>query len=280
MDWTKLLFQIINMAIMLFILYRLLFKSALRALDEHSQKVMRALDDAERKDREAAATYAQSQERLAQMQENIASLRQETKEELWRTQKHILAETRHEIETMQANAARDMERAYQKGVYDYQCELGRLVTTLSERLIRKAGGGSFQKACMAQFLEQLSALPTGEYRDAFQTDQGQKAQVRIVSACVLDVASAAQIKKQAQKMVGGPVNVIGKVDPALVAGATMYIGDRVHRRQCGRSTAHSLRAVRGRPAVAREGAAAAPGRCSSRIDPAGRGPSPVCLSSQ
>lgn len=186
---------------------------------------MRGLDDAERLDREADATYARSLERLAQIQDQIASLRQETKEELWRTEKHILAETRHEIETMQANAARDIERAYQKGVYDYHCELGHLVTTLSERLIRKTGGGSFQKACVAQFLEQLSALPPGEVHNAFQTDREQSAQVRIVSARTLDVASAAQIKTQAQKMVGGPVNVIGKVDPALVAGATIYIGD-------------------------------------------------------
>ena len=227
MDWTKLIFQLLNMAIMVFILYRFLFKSALRALDEHSHKVMRALDDAEKRDREAAATYAQSQEQLAQIQENIASLRQETKEELWRTQKHILSETRDEVEKMRANAARDAERAFQKGVYGYQCDLARMVTVLSERMIRQAGEGTFQKACMAQFLEQLSTLPTGEVRDAIQTDPGQSAQVRIVSATVLDAASAAQIKEQAQKMVGGPVNVIGKVDPNLVAGATMFIRGQV-----------------------------------------------------
>jgi F-type H+-transporting ATPase subunit b len=227
MDWTKLIFQILNVAIMVFILYRFLFKSARRALDEHSQKVMRALDEAEQRDRQAAATYAQSQERLAQIQGTIALLRQETKEELWRTQKHVLSETRHEIETMRANAKRDLERSHQMGVYGYQCELGRLVATRSERLIEKAGDGSFQKACMAHFLEQLSALPTDKIRDALQTDQEQKTRVRIVSATVLDAASAAQIKEQAQKMVGGPVDVMGKVDPALVAGATMYIRGQI-----------------------------------------------------
>lgn len=227
MDWTKLIFQIINITIMVLILYRFLFKSARRALDEHAQQVTRALDEAEQRDREAAATYARSLERLAQIQESIASLMQETKEELWRTQRHVLAKTRDEIETIQANAKRDAERGYDMGVYEYRCELGHLVTTLSERLIRQAGEDSFQRACMAQFLEQLSALPTGEYRESFPTDPGYRAPVRIISACALDAASAARIKEQAQKMVGGPVNVIGRVDPALVAGATMYIRGQV-----------------------------------------------------
>jgi len=227
MDWNKLFFQIINVAIMVFILYRLFFKSVLRTLDTRSAKVTGALDDAERRTDQANAAHAQFEARLAQMEEKVASLTQGAKEKLWRTQRHILAETRHEIERMQANAEREIERSHQMGVYAYQCELGSQVTALCERLIRQAGGESFQKACLAHFMEQLSALPAGEYLDAFQTDHNRRAQVRIISANALDAASVAQIKEQALRMLGRPVNLIRKVDPALVAGAMIYVGDRV-----------------------------------------------------
>ena len=63
MNWTKLFFQIINLAVMLFILYRLFFKSLLKALDKRSATVTSVLDDAEQRTREAIDRCAESQER-------------------------------------------------------------------------------------------------------------------------------------------------------------------------------------------------------------------------
>jgi F-type H+-transporting ATPase subunit b len=227
MDWTKLLFQIINLAVMALILYRLFFKSVLRALDERSKSATSALDSVERKEREAAETYAQYEERLAQIKETIASMRQESEEALWRAHKHVLAETRHEIETMRAKAEQGIKDAHQRGIHEYQRQLGRLVTAQSERLVREAGGDLFQKACMEQFMEHLSVLPADEYHSVFPADEEQVVPVRLLSAYVLDEASVAQLEAEAQKMVGSPVWVNCQVDPALIAGATMYIGDIV-----------------------------------------------------
>jgi F-type H+-transporting ATPase subunit b len=235
-DWTKLLFQIINLAVMGLILYRLLFKSVLRALDERSKRVMSALDDVERREREAAEMYAQYQQKMIQIKETIASMRQEAKEEFWRTRKHILAEMRREIEAMRAKAEREIEETLQRKVYEYQCQLGHLVTTLSGHLVRKAGGDSFQRACMGQFMERLSRmnytrmLPADEYRadelhPLNRVDGERVVPVRLFSAYALDDASVARLEKQAQKMVGRPAKVNCQVDPALVAGATMSIGD-------------------------------------------------------
>jgi F0F1-type ATP synthase membrane subunit b/b' len=227
MDWTKLLFQIMNLAVMVLILYRLFFKSVLRALDKRSKSATSALDKVERQEREAAETYAQYQERLAQIKEAIASMRQESKEALWRTRKHVLAETRHEIETMQAKAEQRIKETHQREIFKYQCQLGRLVTTLSERLVSEAGGDLFQKACIEQFIEHLSVLQADEYHSADLAGEEQLVPVRLLSAYVLDEASIAQLEEQAQKMVGSPVRVTCQVDPALIAGATMYIGDMV-----------------------------------------------------
>jgi F-type H+-transporting ATPase subunit b len=233
MDWTKLLFQILNLLVMGLILYRLFFKSVLRALDERSGRVMSALDDVERREREAAETYAQYQQKMTQIKETIASMRQEAQEELWRTRKHVLAETRHGIESMQVKSELGIQEAVQKGVYEYRRQLGRLVTALSERLISKVGGESFQEACMGQFMAQLSTLPADEYRadelhsHITRVDGGQGIPVQLSSAQVLGAASATQLEKQIGKMVGKPIKMTYKVDPVLVAGATMQIGDIV-----------------------------------------------------
>jgi F0F1-type ATP synthase membrane subunit b/b' len=225
MDWTKLLYQILNLAIMVFILYRLFSKSALRALDKRSQRVTSTLDDAEQRQSEAIAAYAQLQERLAHMQESVASLKQEAQAELWRTRKHVLAETRHEVEAIRAKAEWGIKEARKKRTYEYQCQLVRLVTTLSERLIREAGGGSFQEACIGQFIERLSRLPSDEIRYSPPAAEEQVVPVQLSSAYVLGVDSAMQLEQQIQERVGRPIRMICKVDPHLVAGVTVRIGD-------------------------------------------------------
>jgi F0F1-type ATP synthase membrane subunit b/b' len=232
-DWTKLLFQTINLSVMGLILYRLLFKSVLRALDERTRRVTTVLDDAERRERAAADSYTQYQERLAQIQDAIASMRQESDEELWRTRTHVLAETRREIEKMQAKAGWGITEARQRGIAKYQRQLGRLVTSLSGRLVREVGGNTFQEACIGQFIEQLSTLPADEYRadelypHITQVDGEQVIPVQLSSAYVLSAASATQLEKQIQEMVGRPVKVTYRVDPVLVAGATIRIRDIV-----------------------------------------------------
>jgi F-type H+-transporting ATPase subunit b len=227
MGWTKLLFQIINLAVMLFILYRLFFKSVLRALDKRSTTVTRALDEAERRTREAIDTCGESQERMSKIAERIALVSQEANEELWRTRTRVLAETRHEIETMRESAEREMERDYRKKRYDYRCKLADLVTTQSGYLIQQAGGSLFQRLCIERFLEQLSALSPEEVHGVSPADREQEVQVRIISADVLDTEQVAQLEQQIQAMVGKPVHVLCRVDRALVAGAAIHVGDMV-----------------------------------------------------
>ena len=152
---------------------------------------------------------------------------EEAKEELWRISRRVLAETRHEIEAMQEKAKREIEHAHHLRVDEYQKQLGNIVIVQSEHLIRQAGGGLFQRTCTERFLEQLSTLSTGEYHVVSLADGQQEVQVRIISANVLDTEHMVQLEQQAQKMVGQPVNALYRVDPALVAGVTMYVGDRI-----------------------------------------------------
>jgi len=226
-NWSTLILQIVNFSVMVFILTRFFFKPVVRILDERSKRVTSALDEAEQREREAAEMHAEYEQRLAEAQEQVIVMRQQAQEELEQTKRRLLSETRDEIQTMRERAEREIEEARQEAIYQHRRELGYLATTLSGRLMREAGGNAFQKASTEQFLEQLSALPDDQYRHALEASESEVVHVQLVSAHELDADSASQLERQVQEMAGKPIEVAHKVDPALVAGATIRFGDVV-----------------------------------------------------
>ena len=56
LNWSTILLQMINFAVMVFILSRVFFKPVVRILDERASRVTQTLKEAEEREREAIAT--------------------------------------------------------------------------------------------------------------------------------------------------------------------------------------------------------------------------------
>ncbi len=226
-NWSTLLFQIINFVVMVFILTRFFFKPVIRALDERSKRVTGALDEAQRREREAAETQAEYEKMLAEAQEQVMTMQQQAQEDIQQTRQHVLQEARKEIRGMREKAERELEDARQQAITQHRQELGYLATTLSGRLMHQAGGVQFQKASMGAFLERLSQLPTDEYKHGLEATEATTVQVQVMSASELDSESRAQVEKQVGEVLERPIETRYRVDPALIAGATLRFGDVV-----------------------------------------------------
>lgn len=226
-NWGTLVLQILNFAVMAFILARFFFKPVVRILDERSKKVTSALDEAQRREKEATEIHAEYQEKLAEAEEQVLVIRQQAQDELTRTKEKFLAETRQEVQEMREKAASQLEEARQQATYQHRRELGHLVTMLSARLMRESGGNSFQQASIDQFLARLSALPEEEYRSRLEATDAEVMHVQLASADDLDEDSMMRIEEQLKRMTRQAIEIKHKVDPTLVAGATVRFGDTV-----------------------------------------------------
>ena len=225
--WSTLILQIFNFLVMVFILARFFFKPVVRILDERSKKVTSALDEAEKREKEAADMHAEYEIKLAEAQEQVVSMRQQAQDELEQTKKKFLDEARQEIQAMRDKTTGELEEARQQAILQHRRDLGRLVTTLSGKLIREAGGSIFQSASIEHFLEQLGTLPADQVRRAVADSQTQVMHVQLVSAEQLDSDNASRIEAQLRGLAEQPIEMIYKVDPSLVAGATVRFGDTV-----------------------------------------------------
>jgi len=225
--WSTLILQIFNFLVMVFILARFFFKPVVRILDERSKKVTSALDEAERREKEATAMHAEYEEKLAEAQEQVVIMRQQAQEELEQTKQAFLDETRQEVQEMREKGTEELEEARRQAIFQHRLELGRLVTTLSGKLMREAGGSAFQEASIERFVERLHSLPADEVQRAMASSQAEVLHAQLVSADALDRENASRIEAHLHEMTEHPIEMIYKVDPALVAGATLRVGDTV-----------------------------------------------------
>jgi F-type H+-transporting ATPase subunit b len=227
LNWSTVLLQILDFVIMAFVLWRFLFKPVVRILDQRSARVTSALTDAEQKQQAAEAMRTEYESKLAEAEEQVVVMQQQGQEELARARREVLDETRQELTAMRGNADNEIREARQQAVFQHRQALGQLITSLSARMIREATSDGFQEGALEQFIKRLAALPEEEYRQAKQLGTEDEVRVELVSAHEMEPGRRARIEAQVKELAGQPIEIAYRVDPSLVAGATLRFGDLV-----------------------------------------------------
>jgi F-type H+-transporting ATPase subunit b len=223
-NWSTLLFQILNFAIMVFILSRVFFKPVVRILDQRSEQVTKSLQEAEEREKKAAEAQAQYEQTLAEAQEQVLVMQQQAQEDLLQTKQQVLAEAREQVQHMRETTEHDLEQARQEAIAEHRRELGYLAIELSGRLMRQAGGAAFQEATIQEFLDRLEHLQPETYRQALSADDTSALHVQVVSAQELADEQQSALQAYTAKLLNREIEVRYRIDPSLIAGATMRFG--------------------------------------------------------
>jgi F-type H+-transporting ATPase subunit b len=223
-NWSTLLLQIVNFGIMVFILSRVFFKPVVRILDERAEQVTKALDEAEEREKKAAEAQAEYEQTLSEAKEQVLVMQQRAQEDLLQTKQQVLSEAREQVTKMRETAEQDLEESRQEAIAEHRRELGYLAIELSGRLMRQAGGAAFQDASMREFLDRLDRLEPDAYRQALAGDQASTLQVQVISAQALEPDERTELESRTAKLLEREIEVRYRVDPSLIAGATMRLG--------------------------------------------------------
>jgi F-type H+-transporting ATPase subunit b len=134
----SLIVQMINFLLLLFILWRLLYKPFVAKMEERSQAIKKSLEEAQAARAEA---HAQREEHAAKIQAAYAeaqSIRATALQEASEEQRRLVEAARGEaarlVESARAEMAQDVRRARQ----DLQKEVADLSIAVAEKLIRRS----------------------------------------------------------------------------------------------------------------------------------------------
>jgi hypothetical protein len=151
-------------------------------------------------------------------------MQQQAQEDLLQTKQQVLAEAREQVQSMRETAERDLEQARQEAISEHRRELGYLAVELSGRLIHQAGGSTFQEATIQEFLDRIGRLEPEKYHQALSDDEALTLNVQVVSAQELTGAHQDTLEARTARLLGREIEVRYRVDPGLIAGATMRFG--------------------------------------------------------
>jgi F-type H+-transporting ATPase subunit b len=223
-----LLSQLVNFTILFIILSILVWKPFLKMMDERRQRIQKGIEDAEAARRERARAEQEYEKRLEEARREADRMVAEAAQKGESAREEILAEARARAEKVVSEARETVERERQRMLADLRGQIAALSIAAANKLIGEALDEQRQRRLIDEFFSGIKAgrVVVLEEQELEQAKAGE---------VVATITSALPLTEQERKVVGsdlaeqlGQVPAIQfKVDPAILGGLVIRIGDKV-----------------------------------------------------
>jgi F-type H+-transporting ATPase subunit b len=207
-----LIMQILIITIMLLLMKGLVYKPILRILDERKARIAKGLEDS----RQAAIARdnadAEAKKILDAARQEAAKIRQDAVTQAEDTAKAIESKANDDAKTIVAAASGDAEEERNRILSDLRGQVAAISIAAANKLVGQSLDEKRQRALIADF---FSKVPAG-------VAKLEGAEAEVTSALPLTAAEQADAKKTIKAK-----TVNFKVDPAILGGLVVRVGDQV-----------------------------------------------------
>jgi F-type H+-transporting ATPase subunit b len=134
----SLLIQMINFLVLLFILWKLLYKPLVTKMEERTGAIKRSLDEAQAARLEAQREREEHAQKLQAAYGEAKAIRETALKEAGEEQRKLVDAARNEAARLIADARTEMEQDVRRARQELRQEVSDLAVTVAERLMRKS----------------------------------------------------------------------------------------------------------------------------------------------
>jgi len=218
-----LLAQIVSFLLLLFILRAVGYKPIQKILQERQERIQKGLEDARAAEETRARIEAEREEILAraraEAEEMVAEARRRSQEE----REKLLAQAREEAERIRATARQEAEAERAQLLGQMREQIVALAMVAAHKLVGEALDEQRQRALVAAF---FSGVREGRV-EILPEEMPAEGPVVVTSALPLTEAEASIVRRELASWLGREPEVAFRVDPAVLGGLVVRIGDRV-----------------------------------------------------
>ena len=149
-DWKIIIAQVINFAIVFFILYFLALKPLKKLMSERSERIGKGLEDAETNNELLLKTKKEYNDVLAKAREEAHVIFQEGKHEAENKKKHMIETANKEVEVMITNGKKLLEAEKVKIIEEAKKEIVSLVVKATEKLLESEDNTKYNEKVLNQ----------------------------------------------------------------------------------------------------------------------------------
>jgi F-type H+-transporting ATPase subunit b len=206
-----LLAQIVNFLIVAALLYFLMWKFLVKALEARREKIAKGLEDARAAETARANAERDAQKYLDQRRAEANKVVDEGRARGEEQAKSVLEEARREAESIRARARTEAEEERNTVLGEVRSQVAQLAIAAAERVI----GQSLDKNAAGNIINSFFAALPADARNIGGS-------IDVTSALPLNQEEQTYVKQQL-----GAQNVNFRVDPAILGGIVVRAGDRV-----------------------------------------------------
>ena len=218
-----LLFQIFNFTIIALMLYGLAYKPIVKMLEERKKKIAQGFEDAQVAAEARANAEKEAEKVLSEAQTQASQVVREATERAETAGREVVAT--YEEEAAKAKEAALAEAAVERDrmLADVRGQIAALAMAATQKLVGEALDEKRQHALIDEF---FSGVQTGKVAVLEGAELAGSA-AEITSALPLTDAEQATVKKDVLSKVGDQATVAFRVDPSILGGLIIRVGDKV-----------------------------------------------------
>lgn len=144
-DWKLLIAQIVNFFILLFVLYKFVYRPVLEMLDKRSKTIEKGIADAKASGERLAHIEKMQAERMAQTEKQVGKLLDQAKADAEAMKKDIVAAAHAQAEDLLRRNRIQMEEEKQKMIQDVKKEVTAFIVLATGKLLEREFSAVDQK---------------------------------------------------------------------------------------------------------------------------------------
>jgi len=224
-NWWTFAFEIINFIVVVYILYRLLFRPVRDVIIKRREEIEQSKTEIAEGKEEAERLKAEFEERLRELHELKESALEEARAEALKERERILDETKEEIERAREKLKRQIEEE-RKRLYEEIMEKGvDIATELSGRIISSVMDRELNEALVRKVIERISSL-TEEEKAELLDARGEVCRIHISSPYPLSENQMERIEASVADLLNCRIESTFSEAPELIGGLLIRINGK------------------------------------------------------
>ncbi|MHA1560241.1 MAG: F0F1 ATP synthase subunit B [Alphaproteobacteria bacterium] len=228
-DWWTLALQAINFLVLVWLLWRFLYRPVREVIEKRKALAEQAFAEAEDKQEEAEAARQRFEDDRAQLAEEHQDMLKKAYEELEQERKQALEAARNDAEQLVETARASIKDERGETLAGMREEIAQLAVDLAADLLRKVGSNALDDLFLDQLNKQLGEMPKDELERL-------KKDLAVDGAGLTIVTAEPLAKKEQDRWITRLSSSLGKkgnpkfsTDPGIVGGAEIHFPHAVLR---------------------------------------------------
>ncbi|MFN8595461.1 MAG: F0F1 ATP synthase subunit B [Anaerolineae bacterium] len=219
---TLLIAQIVNIVILILLLRSVAYKPIIKFLDGRREKIAKGLEDARKAEARLANIEADYSKRMDEARAEGQKVVAEMTANAEKQAAAIIAKANEDVARIKAQAQEEAELERNKALADLRTQVVSLSMAAANKLVGESLDANRQRALVDEF---FSGVKSGKVALLEPGVSASGAKAEVTSALPLSANEQASIKADLTSR--GASDVEFKVDPKILGGLLVRVGDRV-----------------------------------------------------